>query len=77
MSKFNFPEYGICSNIANRLAVDAPSTIALRYIKSMLQCIVTALLLGNFNRSVLNSVGGSDFRLFDGSDLKTYLLMRW
>ena len=21
--------------------------------------------------------GGSDFRLYDGSDLKTYLLMRW
>ena len=23
------------------------------------------------------SDGGSDFRLYDGSDLKTYLLMRW
>ena len=22
-------------------------------------------------------VGGSDFRLYDSSDLKTYLLMRW
>ena len=22
-------------------------------------------------------LGGSDFRLYDGSDLKTYLLMRW
>ena len=21
--------------------------------------------------------GGSDFRLYDGSDIKTYLLMRW
>ena len=25
----------------------------------------------------LMHVGGSDFRLYDGSDLKTYLLMRW
>ena len=23
------------------------------------------------------SFGGSDFRLYDGSDIKTYLLMRW
>ena len=25
----------------------------------------------------LMHAGGSDFRLYDGSDLKTYLLMRW
>ena len=26
---------------------------------------------------LLLHAGGSDFRLYDGSDLKTYLLMRW
>ena len=26
---------------------------------------------------LLYHAGGSDFRLYDGSDLKTYLLMRW
>ena len=26
---------------------------------------------------LLLHTGGSDFRLYDGSDLKTYLLMRW
>ena len=25
----------------------------------------------------IDQKGGSDFRLYDGSDLKTYLLMRW
>ena len=25
----------------------------------------------------LNIIWGLDFRLYDGSDLKTYLLMRW
>ena len=27
--------------------------------------------------SRIGHAGGSDFRLYDGSDLKTYLLMRW
>ena len=27
--------------------------------------------------SSLIAAGGSDFRLYDGSNLKTYLLMRW
>ena len=25
----------------------------------------------------VHNADGSDFRLYDGSDLKTYLLMRW
>ena len=29
------------------------------------------------NQTLKLHAGGSDFRLYDGSDLKTYLLMRW
>ena len=36
------------------------------------EIISTAILLPS-----LIQEGGSDFRLYDGSDLKTYLLMRW
>ena len=43
--------------VPNRLPEDTPSLLALSYIKSRLQCTVTALLLGNFNRSELNSAG--------------------
>ena len=53
----DFSKYGICSNmVANTLPEGTPSILALSYIKSRLQCIVTALLLGNFNRLELNSV---------------------
>ena len=38
--KFNFSEYGICSNmVANSLKEDIPSTLALSYIKSRLQWV--------------------------------------
>ena len=41
----------------------------------------TACLVVNPNTvgifAFLLNCGGSDFRLYDGSDLKTYLLMRW
>ena len=29
------------------------------------------------NKKIIVITGGSDFGLYDGSDLKTYLLMRW
>ena len=34
--------------------------------------VVNPITVGNFAHD-----GGSDFRSHDGSDLKTYLLMRW
>ena len=44
-------------------------------------CEVFILDINDFWLSVLFTVEsfscGSDFRLYDGSDLKTYLLMRW
>ena len=33
-------------------------------------------LLDTLKVNILN-LGGSGFRLYDGSDLKTYLLIRW
>ena len=37
--------------------------------------VVKPITVGNF--AFLLIAGGSDFRLYDGSHLKTYLLMRW
>ena len=38
--------------------------------------VINPITVGNF-AFLFNCAGGSDFRLYDGSDLKTYLLMRW
>ena len=38
--------------------------------------MVNKITVGNLLSSLMHA-GGSDFRLFDGSNLKTYLLMRW
>ena len=39
--------------------------------------VVNPITVGNFAFLFLLHAVGSDFRLYDGSDLKTYLLMRW
>ena len=39
--------------------------------------MVNPITVGNFAFLFKWDAGGSDFRLYDGSDLKTYLLMRW
>ena len=39
--------------------------------------VVNPIMVGNFAFSFKLHAGGSDFRLYDGSNLKTYLLMRW
>ena len=55
-------------------------------IRKNFQCVLYAMFKYFLNGSNLNPLvvlthkmhaGGSDFRLYDGSDLKTYLLMRW
>ena len=40
-------------------------------------CLVNPITVGNFAFLFNCTPGGSDFTLHDGSDLKTYLLMRW
>ena len=39
--------------------------------------VVNPLTVGSFAFLLKLHAGGSDSRLYDGSDLKTYLLMRW
>ena len=39
--------------------------------------VVNPITVGNFAFLFLMHASGSDFRLYDRSDLKTYLLMRW
>ena len=38
--------------------------------------VVNPLRVGNF-AILFNCTPGVDFRLYDGSDLKTYILMKW
>ena len=38
--------------------------------------MVNPIKVGNFASSLI-APSGSDFRLYDGSELNTYLLMRW
>ena len=50
------------------------------FIWSTINCVDITLLHMNSkgtDQPAHPLVGGSDFRLYDGSDLKTYLLMRW
>ena len=39
--------------------------------------VVGQVAVGNFSFSLCLHASGSDFRLYDGSDLKIYLMMRW
>ena len=39
--------------------------------------VVNPIMVGNFDFLFELQAGGSDFRLYDGSDLNTYLLIRW
>ena len=39
--------------------------------------VVNPITVGNFAFLFNYTPGGLDFKLYDGSDLKTYLLMRW
>ena len=50
--------------------------ITLMYKLQQTAClVVNPITVGNF--AFLLHAGGADFRLYDGSNLKTYLLMRW
>ena len=48
------------------------------YVLQQIACLVAnPIMVGNFAFLFQLHGGGSDFRLYDSSDLKTYLLMRW
>ena len=53
-----------------------PQRIWVRYVTSIR---TTVAHYGTWvvTHGTVTRAGGSDFRLYDGSDLKTYLLMRW